>query len=74
MRERFEAELRRFLWFSAMIETLGCLECLERREVSNQYWHGGGSVVRNTFKKICLFSLDVVVKKLSFERIRITTK
>lgn len=37
----FKAELRRFLGISAITETSVCPECLERREVSHQYCHGG---------------------------------
>ena len=41
VRDEFEAELMGFIWFSAMIETPVWQECLERREVSHHYWHGG---------------------------------
>ena len=41
VRDEFEAELRGFFWFSAMIETPVWQECLERRKVSHHYWHGG---------------------------------
>ena len=44
VRDEFEAELRGFIWFSAMIETPVWQECLERREVSHHYWHGGAQL------------------------------
>ena len=54
VRDEFEAELMGFIWFSAMIETPACPECLERREVPHHCWYGGVALV-----KISLFN-DII--------------
>ena len=51
-RYRFEAELRRFLGISAMIETPACPECLERREVPHHCWYGGVALVKISLFKV----------------------